>query len=935
MTADDTAAGQPGEPTDPFGFADDFGIIRDPTELSPEDEDYRRRAYAAVAHYAGDYSIPCFPIWWMASDGVCACKEGINCDRKGKHPIDFGWPEVATNDPEEAARWWRKLSPGDEIIDWRPRANIGLAMGEDHFLLDVDMGPGQQGDISLTALISHYDNEDLPHTLMYQTGGGGRQHVMLIPEGTEARNSVSELGDFLDIRGIRGYGIAPPSVSGKGEYVGVIDAAPSYPCTWLAKWLAEQQRKRTERIASRPEGSKTRLLPKDLTPRAHKYIDGALADAVGKVAEAPEHTRNNTLFAQAKALFTRFAVVGLLDPGDIATALKDAADICGLGCTEISRTLDSAWSASEDRSGDLPSFIFAEAVEVPVDGLVLPGIEKAFYAFERFYDLRRSAEGFYARPAEPGTPAVVIEIGADLGRKIMLWWRRAAEAWNAKGQEIRDEADEAWLARFEAMDEQQQFQVLKKMFLEKRAKKDSEEDEGKRAEVLARPDYITRILAHLEASATQFDLIELHLRVADGPGYTAVDLADESGDVVLVTGSGFKVCDVRSVPDVPWFKRNKPMKAQCLPVTPAGPDAVYEALESAQSVLDVDDEQWKVTLSGLIGAFFPSVDRPGWWITGPPGSGKTTRGRMIAGWVDPSNFLGGQLDLKRDERNARTRASNRFVVSMDNLNKVTQEESDFWCTLHTGASADSRKLHTDNEMLSFEYRRIGLATSLNLPAGLKPDALRRMLHITLTSTEESLDLGPLWAKYERTRPAVTGALYQVLAGVLEKLPDALAAKLAGLPEMADFARILYAADLAYPGLGGLFDAYKQHVIEVLVAAGLQDPVVMVLHRVLVKEKSLDDSPTELHGRLEAAAGLKLRMDKRWPQDAVRLGHRLNELGGTLQRMGIIVTPGRSSKSRNYKITRSANFDDQAVTGGDAQTVTFDSDGDDSGDDGET
>ena len=66
----------------------------------------------------------------------------------------------------------------------------------------------------------------------------------------------------------------------------------------------------------------------------------------------------------------------------------------------------------------------------------------------------------------------------------------------------------------------------------------------------------------------------------------------------------------------------------------------------------MDARQWGVVLSGLIGAYFPSIDRPGWWLTGPIGSGKTTRGRMIAGWVDPVDYLGGSLNLRRDERDA-------------------------------------------------------------------------------------------------------------------------------------------------------------------------------------------------------------------------------------------------------------------------------------------
>ena len=42
---------------------------------------------------------------------------------------------------------------------------------------------------------------------------------------------------------------------------------------------------------------------------------------------------------------------------------------------------------------------------------------------------------------------------------------------------------------------------------------------------------------------------------------------------------------------------------------------------------------------------------------------------------------------------------------MDNLTQITQEESDFWCTLHTGPAAQGRKLHSDNTLLTFRYKQ--------------------------------------------------------------------------------------------------------------------------------------------------------------------------------------------------------------------------------------
>ena len=872
-TPGDSNAG-PGEPTDEFGFADDFGVIRDPTELSPEDEDYRRRAYAAVAHYARDYQLKCFPVWWADLDGTCACPEGINCSNKGKHPIDFGWPEVATSDPEQAARWWRPLAVGEQLVDWRPKSNVGLLMGDKHFLLDVDTDGGKTGDLTLGALISHH-GADMPHTLMYQTGGGGRQHVMLIPDGIEVRQSISELGDFLDVKGIRSYGIAPPSRSGKGEYTGVIDAPPELPPEWLATWLAEQQRKREERIAARPKSDKNRQPPENLSPRARVYVEGAMASAVKTISGALDGQRNDVLNTEAFNLFAKFGVCGLLDPGEIAAGLKDAASACGLSGEEIPRTLQSAWAGAEDkdRSGELPPWVF----EAPAAASGrIPSLVGMVYEFERLYNLRRATGGeFISRPATRDQPPLVGDIGDELSLELRWWWRTEAEEWNRRMAEIVAAA---------AADPE---------------KKDEKVEGEEYCQVLPVEATFSNAISHLKASANRHPRIEQHLRVLDSPGQIVVDLCNDMGEVVLITPEGFEVGDPRDLEGDPWFRRNDDMLAQ---IRPADPGGVLEVLAEAQDVIDLDDEQWKVALGGLIGAYFPSRSRPGWWFTGPSGSGKTTRGQMLAGWVDPVDLLGGQLDLRRDERNARTAASNSYVYSMDNVTSMSQQENDWWCRLHTGARETARKLHSDNTQLSWKFKRIGLATSLVLPDGLRPDAMRRTLLFELAGTDKHPDVSAIEAEYDRIKPRTMGGLFTVLAGVLAHLDKARAEKLDDIPEMADYARILFAADLAFPGLGGLYPAYVKHASEVLVRAGLEDQLTLLIMSLVNRdatrndkgEKKLTALPADLFKALRKMAGEDVA-EEWFPADPTRLGERLTNLDGPLRRLGIVVTRAKHSK----------------------------------------
>ena len=406
-----------------FDYADDSEYRGNVSalELTAEEENYRAGAYEAVLHYARDLGLAIIPVWWMRDKVTCACRDGESCHAgPGKHPCDLRWPQVATSDPEQASRWWRPLQPGEiNPVDWRPQANVGAVMGDRHFILDVDVDGGKKGGESLARLIAEHDGEVMPATLAYRTGGGGRQYIMLCPPGTEVRNSASGLADGIDIRGYNGYGILPPSVSGKGPYTSIADRSPDVlPPGWLADWLGGQHRQRTEHIRAHPAGD-PRQIPRDgMTARAHGYITAAFADAVAKVASAEDGTRNNTLNRQAFDLFAKFVPAGLLSADDIAAAMSDAAEACGLYGDSVERTIASAWKGGQikDRTSELPDWLFEEPVQAPEAGLIRPDVKSAIYAFEEDYDLREAVGGeFYARPSEAGTPAVATEIGDALG----------------------------------------------------------------------------------------------------------------------------------------------------------------------------------------------------------------------------------------------------------------------------------------------------------------------------------------------------------------------------------------------------------------------------------------------------------------------------------------------------------------------------------------
>jgi hypothetical protein len=102
-------------------------------------------------------------------------------------------------------------------------------------VLDVD--PDKDGRQSLQGLESRYG--ELPATWRSITGGGGEHIYFTSPNGHKIHNSVQLIGPGLDIRGVSGYVVAPPSVHISGRpYAWSVDHHPDeVQIALMPEWL--------------------------------------------------------------------------------------------------------------------------------------------------------------------------------------------------------------------------------------------------------------------------------------------------------------------------------------------------------------------------------------------------------------------------------------------------------------------------------------------------------------------------------------------------------------------------------------------------------------------------------------------------------------------------------------------------------------------------
>ncbi|MBN2074215.1 MAG: bifunctional DNA primase/polymerase [Dehalococcoidales bacterium] len=147
---------------------------------------------------------PVFPCCWPdpTKDYACGCGRGHKGRDIGKVPLTKNGLKDATTNIELIDRWWTR----------HPVSNVGLAIPDGYFVLDVDIE--HSGYESLEKL--QEITVELPKTLLITTGSGGSHYWY--KTDVPIRNTARLAGlDGLDIRGIGGYVIAPPSMHRSGE----------------------------------------------------------------------------------------------------------------------------------------------------------------------------------------------------------------------------------------------------------------------------------------------------------------------------------------------------------------------------------------------------------------------------------------------------------------------------------------------------------------------------------------------------------------------------------------------------------------------------------------------------------------------------------------------------------------------------------------------
>jgi hypothetical protein len=304
-----------------------------------------------------------------------------------------------------------------------------------------------------------------------------------------------------------------------------------------------------------------------------------------------------------------------------------------------------------------------------------------------------------------------------------------------------------------------------------------------------------------------------------------------------------------------------------------------------------DDPRWLLVKGWLPASLLAGLPRPAMCLLGPQGSAKSTTGRFLVGVFDPKpdGVLGGGFGKNRSDDE--TKALKSYVVAWDTVSSLSDEGADFLSRMVTGDLIEKRMLYSDADLVSISYRRTAVITGVNMPRGVKPDTLDRLILVGLQRMEgERLPEGRLEAEWEYAQPRVLAGVLDLAVQMLAGLPTA--ENPAGL-RMADYAVALWAIDPA------LYDAYRDNVASARGDMADDDPFVGTLLR------WLRDCPEQTwEGTAEEAqqAGIfYVQGQDWWPKNGRSLSEQLTRCSELLRAVGISVHEWKGGGKRKKRL----------------------------------
>jgi len=281
--------------------------------------------------------------------------------------------------------------------------------------------------------------------------------------------------------------------------------------------------------------------------------------------------------------------------------------------------------------------------------------------------------------------------------------------------------------------------------------------------------------------------------------------------------------------------------------------------------------------------------------------------------------------------------SHNYIAFFDNISSLPAWISDVLCRAVTGGGFSKRRLYTDDDDITYQFKRCVGFNGINI-AATKPEILERglSLHLKRIPDNKRRKLAELWKQYRMIKPQLLGFIFDILVKLLNRLKEI---QLTELPRMADWAETgeVISRCLGHPE-DAFIKAYNRNLAKQNEHALEASPTATAMIRLMEKrmtegftlsecidgvryfEGTMTDLLLDLKEIAECELGIDTKDKKSWPQSPQALGNKLNEAATNLREIGIIIErpENKASHSKNILLIK------QNVTNGEPGNLPLDS-----------
>lgn len=386
--------------------------------------------------------------------------------------------------------------------------------------------------------------------------------------------------------------------------------------------------------------------------------------------------------------------------------------------------------------------------------------------------------------------------------------------------------------------------------------------------------------------------LPVYLRSAHCNDGIVIFLGDEKWQVIGVRATGWAV-----LPQSP-VKFWKPASMQSLPIPQHGGN-----IDELWGFLNIQEHDRPLVLAWMLEAFRSDTPFPVLALNGLQGSAKSSTHSRIRQLIDPNKA--NLRAAPKTTEDIYIGAGVNWLVSFENISRLTPQQQDALCTLATGGGFATRTLYTNAEETIINVKRPVIINSIPVVVTAQ-DLTDRVINIELKQIDYREE-SEINVAFDEAMPRLFGVLLDLMVKTLAQLPKV---KLTRPPRMADFTRLGEAMMQAQGHEPGTFDAlFKANRQESIARAMEASPVAVAVREMVDAHQG--QSPTVFHGTmkrlLDKLAEYRHDTDG-WPKSPRGLGDVLKRQSPALAAIGINLEFGsRTREGFNVTIKKSVNI----------------------------